>query len=89
MLEDKGVATTKNLTREQFEDVGWQVARQRYLSTEAREDFAAGWLVFGLPTIAVMRSKSLSVKESHCEAAQTLPSNVLLFRKRKEGQNVR
>lgn len=83
MLADKSIATTGNLTRERFENIGWDVAKQRYRSTEAREDFASGWLVFGLPTIEMIRSGSLSAKEGRCNQSETMRTNVIPFRTRR------
>jgi hypothetical protein len=81
-LADKSIIPMGSLTRERFENIGWEVAKQKYQSSKAREDFAAGWLVFGLPTIVVMRDASLSAKESHCDQSETLPPNVIPIRRK-------
>lgn len=82
-LADKSIIPMGNLTKERFEDIGWKVARQRYRSVEAREDFAAGWLTFGLPTIEVMRGEALRSRESHCNQGETMSNKIIQFRTRR------
>lgn len=75
------------LTFDRFMEIGREAAQYFYRSQDSIEGFMAGWLAIGQQLSETIHSGSLSVKENHRDAVETLPSNVILFKKRKEGQN--
>lgn len=73
----------ENINTIELSDLGHEIAVLHFSSEEAIEAFVMGWLVFGLSRNHTMRDGLLSDKEWHTDQCQSMPSNVLLFRRRK------
>lgn len=73
------------LTYNRFMEIGREVAIYHYRSQDSIEGFMMGWLDIRQLS-DVIREGPLSVKEEHRDAVQSMPSNVLQFKIRKEGE---